>query len=103
MTLTQVYDPRRGPKPQTVYDPRVLLTGAVDAIGKWRGGLFDEGSFCETLAGVFPFSRSKKGTSRLFLGASRQHALLALCRSDGVSPLKTKCLVPGMFQHRLCS
>ena len=47
----QVFDPRRGPSPQKIYDPRVLLTGAVDAIGKWRGGLFDRGSFRETLAG----------------------------------------------------
>lgn len=48
---SQVYDPRRGPHPEAVYDPRLLLTGAVDAIGKRRGGIFDEGSFCETLAG----------------------------------------------------
>ncbi len=36
-----------------MYDPRVLLTGSMDAIGKWRGGLFDQGSFVETLAGAF--------------------------------------------------
>jgi len=47
----KVYDPRRGPDPQTVYDPRILLTGAVDAIGKWRGGLFDRDSFHESLDG----------------------------------------------------
>eukprot|EP00286_Rhodomonas_abbreviata_P020696 CAMPEP_0181292940 /NCGR_PEP_ID=MMETSP1101-20121128/2789_1 /TAXON_ID=46948 /ORGANISM="Rhodomonas abbreviata, Strain Caron Lab Isolate" /LENGTH=2575 /DNA_ID=CAMNT_0023397473 /DNA_START=176 /DNA_END=7903 /DNA_ORIENTATION=- len=47
----KVFDPRRGPNPSKVYDPRVLLTGAKDAIGKWRGGLFDRNSFFETLAG----------------------------------------------------
>ena len=46
-----IYDPRRGPNPQDVYDPRLLLTGCTDDIGKWRGGLFDAGSFHETLAG----------------------------------------------------
>ena len=49
--FAQVFDPRRGPQPLKVYDPRVLLTGAMDAIGKWRGGLFDKGSFVETLDG----------------------------------------------------
>jgi len=47
----KIFDPRRGPNPQKIYDPRLLLTGAKDAIGKWRGGLFDKGSFRETLAG----------------------------------------------------
>jgi acetyl-CoA carboxylase/biotin carboxylase 1 len=47
----KVFDPRRGPEPSKVYDPRILLTGNVDAIGKWRGGLFDKDSFVETMGG----------------------------------------------------
>ena len=47
----KVFDPRRGPEPSKVYDPRILLTGNVDAIGKWRGGLFDRDSFVETMGG----------------------------------------------------
>lgn len=47
----KVFDPRRGPQPSKVYDPRILLTGAMDAIGKWRGGMFDKGSFVESLDG----------------------------------------------------
>jgi len=47
----KVFDPRRGPDPCKVYDPRILLKGNVDAIGKWRGGLFDRDSFVETMGG----------------------------------------------------
>ena len=47
----KVFDPRRGPEPSKVYDPRILLTGSTDAIGKWRGGLFDRDSFVETMGG----------------------------------------------------
>ena len=47
----KVFDPRRGPEPSKVFDPRILLTGHVDAIGKWRGGLFDKDSFVETMGG----------------------------------------------------
>lgn len=47
----KVFDPRRGPEPSKIYDPRILLTGNVDAIGRWRGGLFDKESFVETMGG----------------------------------------------------
>lgn len=35
----------------TPYDPRSLICGATDAEGTYRAGLFDRGSFRETLAG----------------------------------------------------
>lgn len=58
VALRQVFDPRRGPQPSKVYDPRILLTGAMDAIGKWRGGMFDKGSFVESLDGSAPNTRA---------------------------------------------
>mmetsp|Transcript_1644 Transcript_1644/g.3791 ORF Transcript_1644/g.3791 Transcript_1644/m.3791 type:complete len:2007 (+) Transcript_1644:63-6083(+) len=39
------------PKAGVPYDPRFLLAGREDENGDWHGGLFDKGSFTETLAG----------------------------------------------------
>lgn len=39
------------PTPGTPYDPRALLSGAVNDSGIWQSGFFDKGSFKETLTG----------------------------------------------------
>lgn len=91
------------PQPATPYDPRLLLAGEQDS-DRWIPGLFDKGSFTETLAGwakTVVVGRARLGGIPVGVVITENRTAVAQHPADPADPSSSETVVPQAGQVQL--
>jgi len=86
---------------KTPYDPRHMLAGVKDAEGNWKSGLFDKGSFVETLGGwgkTVVVGRARLGGCPVGIVAVETRSVEQSMPADPANPQSSEVVLPQAGQ-----